>query len=281
MTRRLLVLDAYDDAGREALQGAGATLAGELWRRLLLSLDPGARVEVVNLGTGASGHPDLAGLSGIAWTGSNLSIHRETPEVRRHVEIARAALAAGLPSFGSCWGLQLAVVAGGGTCAANPRGREFGIARGLRLTEAGRSHPLFAGRAEPFSAFTSHEDHAVELAPGTTLLAGNDFSPVQAVLVRAGRGVFFGVQYHPEYGPRDVAALARLRAPQLLAQGDFADREDLDAWIDDMEALDRAPGRADLRGRLGATDDVLDRSVVAGEVRRWLDLHVAGREPHP
>jgi len=277
MTRRLLVLDAYDDAGREALRGAGATLAGELWRRLLLSLDASARVEVVNLGTGASALPDLSGFSGIAWTGSNMTIHRETAEVRRHVEIARTALAAGIPSFGSCWGLQLAVVAGGGACAANPRGREFGIARGLRLTDAGRAHPIFAGRAEPFCAFTSHEDHGVALAPGMTLLAGNEFSQVQAVVVEAGRGSFFAVQYHPEYGPGDVAALARLRGPQLLAQGDFPDRAALDAWITDMEALEREPQRADLRERLRAGDDVLDRAVVTREVRRWLDLHVEPR----
>lgn len=274
MTRRFLVLDAYDDAGRASLAAAGATLAGELWRRLLLSLEPTARVEVTNLGTGSSGLPDLSGFSGIAWTGSNLTIHRETDLVRLHVEIARAALAQAIPSFGSCWGLQLAVVAGGGRCAANPRGREFGIARGIRLSPEGRAHPLFAGRTEPFLAFTSHEDHAVSLAPGTTLLAGNDFSPVQAVEVRAGRGVFFAVQYHPEYGPRDVAALARLRGPQLLAQGDFPDQGALDAWIAEMERLDREPSDPDLRDRLGATNDVSDRAIVASEVRRWLDLHV-------
>lgn len=277
MTRRLLVLDAYDDAGREALRGAGATLAGELWRRLLVSLAPSARVQVQNLGTGDASRPDLAGVDAIAWTGSNLTIHRETAEVRRHVEIARAALAAGIPSFGSCWGLQLAVVAGGGTCEANPRGREFGIARGIRLTDAGRSHPVFAGREEPFSAFASHEDHAVELAPGTTLLGGNDFSPVQAVEVSHGRGSFLAVQYHPEYGPCDVAALARLRGPQLIRQGDFADQGALDSWIADMERLDREPGDPALRRRLGATDAVLDPERRAREVARWFDQRVRPR----
>ena len=277
MRRRFLVLDAYDDAGREALRGAGATLAGELWRRLLVSLEPSAEVRVANLGAGAGGSPDLAGHDGIAWTGSNLTIHRETTLVRSHVEIARAALAAGLPSFGSCWGLQIAVVAGGGTCAANPRGREFGIARGIRRTEAGSAHPLFERREDPYEAFTSHEDHAVGLGPGTTLLAGNDFSPVQAVDVRSGPGVFVAVQYHPEYGPADVAALARLRAPQLLRQGEFSDRAALDAWIDDMEGLDRDPARADLRERVGATAALLDPATRTREVRAWLEVFVGPR----
>ena len=46
MSLRLLVLDAYDAAGRQALQGAGATLAGELYRRMLQALEPDATIDV-------------------------------------------------------------------------------------------------------------------------------------------------------------------------------------------------------------------------------------------
>ena len=61
----------------------------------------------------------------------------------RQVELARAVYKSGTPFFGSCWGLQVATVAAGGSVRQNPRGREVGIARDLTLTSAGtRPSPL-------------------------------------------------------------------------------------------------------------------------------------------
>jgi GMP synthase (glutamine-hydrolysing) len=272
MSLRLLVLDAYDAAGRQALQGAGATLAGELYRRMLRRLEPAARVDVAPFEAGGFRPPaPLASYDGIAWTGSNLTVHRDTPAVRQQLELARAAFAARVPSFGSCWAVHIAVTATGGRCAANPRGREFGIARKITLTDAGRVHPLYAAKAVAFDAFTSHEDHVVELGPHATLLAGNAFSPVQAVAVERDGGVFWAVQYHPEYDLIDVARLGVLRAPQLIQQGVFADADDAAGFLRALEALQADPTRRDLAYRLGVDGDVLDAGVRTTEVRNWLD----------
>lgn len=272
MTLRLLVLDAYDAAGRRALQGAGATLAGELYRRLLHGLEPAARIDVAAYEDG--GFPLAAPLTsydGIAWTGSNLTVHRDSPAVRQQLELARAAFAARVPSFGSCWAVHVAVTAAGGRCAANPRGREFGIARKITLTDAGRAHPLYAAKAPAFDALTSHEDQVVELGPRATLLAGNDFSAVQAVQVERDGGVFWAVQYHPEYELVDVARLGILRAPQLIQQGFFAGADDAAGFLRQLEALQAAPTRRDLAYRLGVDGDVLDAGIRTREVRNWLD----------
>lgn len=278
MSLRLLVLDAYDAAGRQALRGAGATLAGELYRRLLVDLEPAAQVDVAALGDDGFDPPaELRSYDGIAWTGSNLTIHRDTPAVRRQLDLARAAFAAGVPSFGSCWAVHVAVTAAGGRCAANPRGREFGIARTITLTDAGRAHPLYAGRAVAFDAFTSHEDHVVETGPGTTVLAGNRFSPVQAVAVERDAGVFWAVQYHPEYDLIDVARLGILRAPQLIAQGFFADPADAAGYLRQFEALHADRSRRDLAYRLGVDDDVLDPRLRTAEARAWLERLVKPR----
>jgi GMP synthase (glutamine-hydrolysing) len=272
MSLRLLVLDAYDAAGRQALQGAGATLAGELYRRLLQELEPDAHIDVAALEADGFRPPAaLASYDGIAWTGSNLTIHRDTPAVRQQLDVARAAFAAGVPSFGSCWAVHIAVTAAGGRCAANPRGREFGVARKVTLTDAGRAHPLYADKAPAFDGYTSHEDHVVELGPTTTLLAGNDFSPVQAVSVAHDRGVFWAVQYHPEYDLIDVAKLGILRAPQLIAQGFFADAGDADSFLRQLEALHADRSRRDLAYRLGVDRDLLDAAIRTREPRNWLD----------
>ena len=271
MPPRLLVLDAYAPEGRAALRDAGGTEAGTLYRELLLRLAPDARIDVHHP---ADPEPDLPrpeDYDGVVWTGSSLTIHDDDdPRVRSQVEYQRAVYAGGVSGFGSCWAAQLAVVAAGGRCAASPRGREFGLSRRIALSEAGRGHPLFAGKPPVFDAFTSHADEVVALPPGAGLLASNDWSRVQAVSVRSGGGRFWAVQYHPEYDLHEVASLARLRMDELVAQGSFADAATGARWISDLETLHADPDREDLARSLGVGPDLLDPDLRTREVANWL-----------
>ena len=270
----LLVLDAYAPEGRAALRSVGATEAGLLYRELLLGLVPDARVAVAYPADPEPELPDdegLAALDGVVWTGSSLTIHHEDdPRVRRQVDFARAAYAAGVAAFGSCWAAQLAVVAAGGRCAASPRGREFGVARRIALSDAGKAHPLFAGKPAVFDGFTSHQDEVVELSPGSELLASNAWSRVQAVSVGHRRGRFWAVQYHPEYDLHEVASLCRLRRDELVAQGTFADATAAVRHAEQLEALQADPGDAELRAALGIGPDLLDPGLRTLEVKNWL-----------
>lgn len=282
MSPRLLVLDAYDDAGRRALSSVGATHAGVLYARLLERLCPGATVDVASFRESGFALPSgstVADYDGVVWTGSNLTIHQDTPAVRDQLAFARQSLAAGLSSFGSCWAAQVAVTATGGRCEANPRGREFGIGRQIVLTAAGRAHPMFEGKASVFDAPTSHEDHVVELGPHATLLASNEFSAVQAVSVEHGPGSFWAVQYHPEFSLFDVARLGVLRAPQLVAQGFLRSREEAEAYAAELESLERDPARKDIAFRLGIGPDVLDVERRTREVANWIRRRVAPGSP--
>lgn len=89
-----------------------------------------------------------------------------------------------MPQYGSCWAAQIAVAAAGGHCAANPRGREMGLARKIALSPEGRAHPMFEGKPSVFDAFTSHNDEITHMPAGGLALGGNDFTTVQAVAVR-------------------------------------------------------------------------------------------------
>ena len=60
------------------------------------------------LGTG------LADFDGVMFPGSPLHIYDRTPSITRQIGFARAGFVAGVPVWGSCWGLQLAMVALGG-----------------------------------------------------------------------------------------------------------------------------------------------------------------------
>jgi GMP synthase (glutamine-hydrolysing) len=84
------------------------------------------------------------------------------------------------------------------------------------------------------------------------------------------------VQYHPEYELADVAALSIARERQLISQASFADEADASRYRAELLALDAAPGRADLRFRLGIDDDVLDPATRTREVANWLAAHRPG-----
>ncbi len=271
---RLLVLDAYAPEGRAALRSAGATEAGLLYSRLLTELAPAAEVTIAYPADPDPALPDgdaLRSFDGIAWTGSSLSIHHEDdPRVSRQVELARSAYRAGVPSFGSCWAAQLAVVAAGGRCAPSPRGREFGIARRIELSEAGRAHPLYQGKPTRFDGFTSHQDEVIALGPGAELLASNSWSRVQAVSVEHGAASFWAVQYHPEYDLHEVASLCRLRTDELVGQGTFCDAAAARRYAEELEVLHESPDDAERAASLGIDAALLDPSVRTREVSNWL-----------
>jgi GMP synthase (glutamine-hydrolysing) len=277
---RFLVCDAYPRDGRAGLQKAGATLAGHLYERVLQRLEPQAQIDIIYPADVDVALPSGAGLAdydGIVWTGSSLTIYRdEDARVRRQVELARAAYDAGIPSFGSCWAAQIAVVAAGGTCAANPKGREFGISRRIELNDAGRAHPMYRGKAPRFDAFTSHADEITVIPPSAQLLASNEFSHVQAVAVES-RGIFWAVQYHPEYDLHEVARLCVFRTEELVRQGTFGNRAQAEQWIAQLEALHSDPTRLDLMRALDVDASLLDDTQRTIEARNWIDELVKPR----
>ncbi len=271
---RFLVVDGYVRKARDELAAGGATVAGPLYAAMLKATVPGAACDVLYASDPDAALPKgraLAGYDGVAWTGCSLTIFHDVPEVRAQLDFARAVYAAGIPSFGSCWGAQIAAVAAGGTVAANPKGREMGIARKIALTPEGRAHPLYRGKADVFDAFISHYDEVTALPPGGVRLAGNAFTHVQAVDVKSGKGVFWGLQYHPEYDLHEMARLVWCRIDRLIKDGLFADREAGETYVQRMEALHRDPRRKDLAWALGVDDDVMDASVRCIEVVNWIE----------
>src|SRR5438874_5394582 len=155
----------------------------------------------------------LSDFDGVMFPGSPLHVYDPDPCVRRQSDFARAAFAAGLPVWGSCWGLQLAVVALGGSVRRNPRGRELPIARAITVTEVGRAHPLLASRPAAFDALCSHLDEIETLPPASQVLAANGFSAVQAISAQTSwGGSFHDTKYHPEHTLAVSAALIEMRA---------------------------------------------------------------------
>jgi len=227
--------------------------------------DPGA-----NLPNGQA----IEGYDGVAITGSGLHVYDAVPEVTRQIELTRAVLESGTPVFGSCWGLQVLTVAAGGVVRKNPKGREIGFGRRIKLTEPGRKHPMYVGKPEVFNAPTVHLDEVETVAPGTTVLATNELSDVQSAEIRVNGAVAWGVQYHPEYPLREIAAIVRRIGLRLIDEGFFLDTKEIATFAGDLVALDRNPNEKRLSWRYGISKNVLEKKLRTGEVTNWLEYQV-------
>ena len=218
----------------------------------------------------------LVDYDGVMIPGSPLHIYDPAPEVVRQIEFARAAFAARVPVWGSCWGVQLATVALGGSVRRNPRGREIGVARAITVTETGRAHPLLASRPAVFDALCSHLDEIETLPPRSTVLATNAVSPVQAVTCEtAYGGSFFGTQYHPEHTLEVSACLMEMRASELVEEGFAATQPEITAMAADYRALNADPTRRDLIWRYGITGEITDPLRRTSEIGHWLRRVIA------
>lgn len=274
MSKRFLILDGYDAPGRAALEGASCTRAGTLYANMLKAALPDAHADIMHPADASTTLPTgavLADYDAVLWTGSSLTIYHTSPEVTRQVELARAVYKAGVPSFGSCWALQIASLAAGGTCRLNPKGREFGIARKISLTDAGKLHPLFRGKPACFDGFTSHFDDVETLPQNTPVLASNSVTAIQAASIEHQGTSFWAVQYHPEYDLSEVAGLARFRAEGLISDGHFENQTALNVFVEELDALHADPSRADLAWKFGIDQDVLDPAMRQLEFRNWLE----------
>jgi GMP synthase (glutamine-hydrolysing) len=274
---RLLVMEGNSPETRAQHVAAGGTVASKGYSNLLQELLPNCVVDVCFPGDPGTNLPNgeaLEGYDGMAITGSGLHVYDGGPEVTRQVELVRSVLEAGTPVFGSCWGLQVLTVAAGGSVRKNPKGREIGFGRRMKLTEAGRKHPMYIGKPDVFNAPTVHLDEVESVAPGTTVLATNEVSDVQSAEIRANGTIAWGVQYHPEYPLRELAAIVRRIGQRLITEGFFLDTAEIATFAADLDALDRDPTIGRLAWRYGISHNILNKKLRTGEVANWIEYQV-------
>jgi GMP synthase (glutamine-hydrolysing) len=273
---RILIIDGNVAEIRARQAAALGYDSGTGYARVLRRLDPSLTCDIV---LAADAEPDfpagvgLASYDGVTMTGSALNIYTGGAPVTRQMELAKAVFAAGVPFFGSCWGLQVAVTVAGGEVRANPRGREFGFARRILLTDAGKVHPLYAGKPAVFEAPTVHRDEIARLPAGAVTLATNDMG-LQAAAFTHGRGTFWGVQYHPEYDYLDIAAAAERYGATLVREGLLRDEAALGAFVAELRVLQATPGDAPLLWKHGLGPALQDEALRLLEIRNWLEAQV-------
>jgi GMP synthase (glutamine-hydrolysing) len=276
---RVLLVDGNVASIRAQYQAMLGYDTGTGYARALRRLEPEISCDVVYPADAEAALPSGVGLEsyyGVAITGSALCISDGGPPVMRQIDLIKAVFEAGVPLFGSCWGLQVAVAAAGGVVRTNPRGREFGFARRVLLSPEGREHALFAGKPEVFEAPTVHRDDIETLPSGAEILARNDLG-LQAAVFSFRRGTFWGVQYHPEYDYLDLSAVARRYGTTLIDSGLFSDVTGIDAFIADMRTLHEHPDDRPLLWKYGLGPAMRDERVRRAELQNWLTAQVLPR----
>lgn len=274
---KFLIAESETATERDERREHAGKSSGETYAATLSQLRPEANITIV-APADADAKPlapaDLARYDAVFVTGAPLHVYDDSPEVRRQLAFMRSVFASGTPSFGSCAGLQLAVAAAGGTVRKMER-MEAGISRRIVPTEEGRSHPLLNGRGSCWDAPAIHGDEVEALPATATLLASNAVSKVQAVEIRHDVGVFWGVQYHPELAPGEIAVALRRQAQDIVDAGLAETIEDVERRADQLDVLQHDPGRTTALWALGVDSRFADEANRRLELMNFLK-HLAG-----
>lgn len=189
----------------------------------------------------------------------------DEPQIRwRHVESAHAVLIGGAgaysaihdhpfseplrdvvqqlidedrPIFGSCWGHQFLAAAFGGEVIEDRERSEVGTFS-VRLTDAGRSDPLFEEFPIRFPVQLGHNDRVRAVGSQWDELAASDLCPFQVIRIR--NKPVYGTQFHSELNEQrlrqrldvyresyaaeqsEYEAIIRRLRPSVLADGVMA-----------------------------------------------------------
>ena len=252
----------------------------ESYATALRRLRPGISLETMScLEEGAA--PDPARHKGIIFAGSPIQMHKDSPETRAAARFMAHVFQTGVPSFGSCAGLQIAAVAAGGATGPRRPGAEVAFARDITCTDAGLRHPVLDGRPATWIAPAMHSSVVTRLPPGGTALAANPDTPIEAAEIHHGQGVFWGVQYHPELSLGEIAASTMHQADDIIDQGLARHQRDLRDMTARLRDLDASPTRSDLAWQLGLNAEIAAFERRTLEIANFLDAVDKGLlQPH-
>ncbi len=252
--KHVLIVDSdTPELNARNLRAAGQT-TGQGYEAALRACTPDLATTIVAPYAGEA-CADMSSFDGVAFTGSGVDWCTDDAQAKPLAKVMEACFAAGLPTLGSCNGMQLAATVLGGSNRASPNGREDGLAKDIQLTPNGLQHPFLSSRHNGFAVPCVHRDEVETLPEGAVLLATNTHSAVQAFAYERDGVRFWGVQYHPEYSLSFIAM--RVREWERVS-ADVAD--DIAVADADQEAA----------ARLGVRMSDLRDEVRMAELRNWL-----------
>jgi GMP synthase (glutamine-hydrolysing) len=158
--------------------------------------------------------PPPKSVSGVVITGSGAMVTDRLEWSETTARWLRRAVDADIPVLGVCYGHQLLAHALGGRVDYNPHGREMGSVRVERLPESA-ADALLDGAPPVFDAQATHLQTVLKPPRDAVVLARSALDGCQAVRF-ASRA--WGLQFHPEFGAREMRAYIRARDGALVGE---------------------------------------------------------------
>ena len=198
---------------------------------------------------------NLESYDGLIWGGSSLNIYNDTPEIRRQIEFMKECQKKIKKILAICWGMQVAVTAAGGEVKKCVKGSQKGIALDIEINENGLKHPLYKNKNLKFNTPAFNFDEVVTMPKNSILLASNPINKVQALNFKVDESDVWGIQYHPEITYNKMINLIIFRKKRLLDRGAFADEDEINSHIKNIEEENKK----------------LDKKSRMRELENWLD----------
>ena len=159
--------------------------------------------------------PAPAEVAGVVLTGSHAMVSEREPWSEALVPWLRAAVEAGTPVLGICYGHQLLAHALGGEVAHHPDGVEIGTVT-VERHAVSEGDPLLGSLPERFPAQAVHWQSVRRLPAQAVLLAGSAHEAHHAF--RVGERAW-GVQFHPEFSDEALRAYLDGLGEMLAKEG--------------------------------------------------------------
>jgi GMP synthase (glutamine-hydrolysing) len=180
--------------------------------------------------------PKLKKYDGLIWGGSSLNIYNDTPEVRRQILFMKECFKNVEKILAICWGMQVAVTAGGGEVKKGIKGSHIGIANDIELTNDGLNNSLYIDKKNKFNTPAFNFDEVVTVPASTIHLASNKTNKIQALNFKIGVSEIWGLQYHPEITYQKMIDIIKFRKDALIEKKNiFKNEEEINNHINFIE----------------------------------------------
>ncbi len=159
---------------------------------------------------------EQTGVTHVVHSGSALSINQPAPFMESALEYIRTLTQQGIKQMGVCFGHQLIcrALVGEHAVQASPNGLEAGW-REVEFRDSASAIPGLSGTQ---TVWQHHFDEAIELPPGSELIATAEHTHIQAYINH--KHGLIGMQFHPEFD-RDSGNEYFLHDRQLLEKQGF------------------------------------------------------------